>query len=77
MLFLMQMLMSMQVFHWSLALLGMILTFGMTWVVDVRFAGASWFAFVILLVVFFLFRERFDQNWGHIGQAILFHQGPP
>ena len=53
----------------------MCLTFGMTWVVDVRFAGASWFAFVILLVVFFLFRERFDQNWGHIGQAILFHQG--
>ena len=52
----------------------MVLTFGMTWVVDLRFAGASWFAFVILLVVFFLFRERFDQNWGHIGQAILFHQ---
>ena len=47
----------MQVFHWSLALLGMILTFGMTWVVDVRFAGASWFAFVILLVVFFFFRS--------------------
>ena len=62
-------------FHWSLALLGMVLTFSMTWLIDLRFAGASWFAFVVLLLVFFLFRERFTRDWGHISQAILFHQG--
>ena len=56
-------------------MIGMVLTFSMTWVIDLTFAGVSWFVFVVLLIIFFLFREKFDRNWGHISQAILFHQG--
>jgi hypothetical protein len=62
-------------YHWSLALVGMFLTFSITWFISPAFAGVSWFAFVFLFVVFVLMRDRFDQgDWGHIGQAILFHQ---
>ena len=62
-------------YHWSLALIGMGITFVITWFISARYAGVSWFVFILLFVIFVLMKRRNrGQDWGHIGQAILFHQ---
>ncbi len=61
-------------YHWSLAAVGMILTGAITWFISPMYAGISWSASIVLFIFFILTVRERQQDWGHIGQAVLFHQ---
>ena len=59
-------------FTWHTALLGMIGSIAMTFIVSIQFASVA-IALLIGLIAVLYFRE-FSPEWGSISQALIFHQ---
>ena len=59
-------------FTWHTALVGMIGSIAMTFIVSVEYASIA-IALLIALITMLYFRD-FPPEWGSISQALIFHQ---
>ena len=65
---------SFRYFHWGTCLLGLLGTLAMLFLTSLIFAGISVAASISLIVLLHFTSPAKKENWGHISQALIFHQ---
>ena len=65
---------SFRYFHWATCLLGLLGTLAMLFLTSLIFAAISAVTSVIIIVLLHYTSPAKKENWGHISQALIFHQ---
>jgi len=61
-------------FHWSTCLVGLLGTSTMIFFISKVFASVAVFVSLSLMIILHFFSPAKNQNWGHLSQALIFHQ---
>eukprot|EP00090_Calanus_glacialis_P041695 TRINITY_DN74208_c0_g1_i1.p1 TRINITY_DN74208_c0_g1~~TRINITY_DN74208_c0_g1_i1.p1 ORF type:complete len:618 (+),score=98.99 TRINITY_DN74208_c0_g1_i1:78-1856(+) len=61
-------------FHWSTCLVGLLGTAIMIFLISKVFASVAVFVSLSLMIILHFFSPAKNQNWGHLSQALIFHQ---
>ena len=65
---------SFRYFHWATCLLGLLGTLAMLFLTSLIFAAISVVTSVAIIVLLHYTSPAKKENWGHISQALIFHQ---
>ena len=61
-------------FHWITCLLGLCGSFAMIFLISPLFSAVALVLCLSLIIILHYFSPVKTQNWGHISQALIFHQ---